>query len=53
MNRLPRSIQDWPLIWKELWQERSAIMEVEGKMARNLAERQAEADIRKLAERNS
>ena len=49
--RLPASTKDWPLIWKELHAERSAIMEIEGRMPRDRAEKEAEQDIRKLAER--
>lgn len=46
---LPAKIADWPAFYRELWAERAAIMETEGKMWRSRAEREAEADIRKLA----
>lgn len=51
MNRLPRSIQDWPLIWKEAYQERAGIMQFQGNLGKEEAEKLAEQDIRKLAER--
>ena len=50
---LPRSISDWPDTWKELWTERAAIMEFQGNLPRLNAEREAEYDIRKLAEKES
>jgi len=46
---LPVKINDWPSEWRELWQERAAIMEIEGHQRRTEAERDAERDIRKIA----
>lgn len=43
---LPSMVRDWPLLWKELYEERAAIMEHEGKFPRHLAEQKAEMDIR-------
>lgn len=48
---LPRSIAAWPLIWKELYEERAALMEFSGNITRQDAEREAERDIRGQAER--
>jgi hypothetical protein len=45
---IPTKIQKWPQEWRELWVERAAIMEVEGHMPREKAEREAAADIMKL-----
>ena len=46
---LPNKISDWPAEWRELWEERAAIMNHEGLMPKFMAEREAEKDIRKLA----
>ena len=43
---LPRFIYRWPTFWQELWAERAAIMEFEGGMTRESAEKKAEEDIR-------
>ena len=37
--------------WRELYQERAGIMEFEGHMSRERAEKLAELDVRKLCER--
>jgi hypothetical protein len=50
--KLPKFIYDWPVEWKDLWAERAAIMEHEGKMSKSEAEKEAEDDIRRLVERN-
>jgi hypothetical protein len=50
--KLPANKADWPAEWKELWNERAGIMEYDGKMPRQQAEREAEADIRRIVERN-
>lgn len=50
MNRLPASIQDWPLIWKEAYQERAGIMQFQGNLGKEEAEKLAEQDVRKMAE---
>jgi hypothetical protein len=44
--KLPTSLYRWPAYWQELWAERAAIMEFEGAMTREQAEKNAEADIR-------
>jgi hypothetical protein len=49
--KLPQNIVDWPAEWKELLLERAAIMEHEGKMSRYAAERLAEQDTRRHAEK--
>ena len=43
--------RQWPPEWYELYQERAAIMAVEGHMPIWKAEKEAEADIRKIAAR--
>jgi hypothetical protein len=48
---LPLNRQDWPPEWHELWAERVGIMQFEGGMLQSRAEREAESDIRKVAER--
>lgn len=46
---LPANRTQWPAEWYELYTERAAIMAVEGHMPIWKAEKEAEADIRKLA----
>lgn len=48
---LPLGIETWPAEWRELWEERSGIMEFDGGMTRKRAEREAENDIRRMVER--
>ncbi len=48
---LPPTIDRWPAEWRELYQERAGIMEFEGHMSRERAEKLAELDVRKLCER--
>jgi hypothetical protein len=43
---LPRFLYRWPAYWQELWAERAAIMEFQGGMSREQAEKKAEEDIR-------
>ena len=45
---LPADRRKWPAEWYELYQERAAIMAVEGHMPIWKAEREAESDIRKV-----
>jgi len=42
---------DLPPLWRELWEERAAIMEYDGNMTREDAERAALEDIRAVARR--
>lgn len=49
--KLPTDRREWPAYWYELYQERAAIMAVEGHMPIWKAQKEAERDIRKLAER--
>jgi hypothetical protein len=44
--QLPARPQDWPAKWRELYEERAGIMEFQGNMRREDAERNAEANIR-------
>lgn len=44
---LPPSIHHWPPDAKEEWNERAAIMEFDGKLPSSVAEREAEALIRR------
>lgn len=46
---LPPDRRHWPADWYELYQERAAIMAVEGHMPIWKAEQEAEQDIRKVA----
>ncbi len=48
---LPKYVHTWPDLWRELWQERAGIMEFDGKISRPEAEKAAEKDIRKVAEK--
>jgi hypothetical protein len=43
---LPTFVYRWSAYWQELWAERAAIMEFEGGMTREQAEKKAEEDIR-------
>jgi hypothetical protein len=43
---LPRFVYRWPAYWQELYLERAAIMEFEGGMTREQAQKKAEEDIR-------
>jgi hypothetical protein len=47
---LPR-LAHWPIRWRDDYMERAAIMEYDGGMSRRDAEREAEADVRRAAER--
>jgi hypothetical protein len=49
---LPKFLYDWPAEFKELWLERASIMQYDGKMSQAVAEQEAEADIRRIVERN-
>ncbi len=44
--KLPTFLYRWPAYWQELFAERAAIMEFEGGLTREQAEKKAEADIR-------
>jgi hypothetical protein len=48
---LPSDRGTWPAKWKELWAERSALMQFEAGLTQFRAEQEAERDIRKVAER--
>jgi hypothetical protein len=48
---LPLNISAWPAPWRELWEERAAIMEYQGNLSRPTAEFRAAEDIRKLAKK--
>jgi hypothetical protein len=43
---LPIYPAEWPELWRERYEERSAVMEFGANMAREVAERNAEADTR-------
>jgi len=47
--KLPTFLYNWPAYWQERWEERAAIMEFQGNMTREQAEKQAEQDIRRQA----
>jgi hypothetical protein len=46
---LPANPAAWPARWKELWEERSGIIEYEANVSRFTAETRAQIDIRRLA----
>lgn len=50
---LPVSIADWPEYWRELYEERAALMEFEGNIPRSLAESRAATEIRRKHEKES
>ena len=52
MPKLPQDVLDWPAEWRELYLERAAIMQFEGNMSKFAAERLAEQDTRRTAERS-
>ncbi len=45
---LPPLIENWPEYWRELYEERAAIMEYDGGLDRVTAEIRAEAVVREL-----
>ena len=47
MSVLPDNIDAWPRKYRELYEERAAIIEFQGNMSRTDAEFRAECDIRK------
>lgn len=46
---LPANPAAWPARYRELYEERAAIMEYQGNLSRFAAEVRAEQDVRKLA----
>jgi hypothetical protein len=46
---LPRLITQWPVEWRDAYQERAAHMEYDGNLERGQAERAAERDVRGAA----
>jgi hypothetical protein len=46
---LPPNPAAWPARWKELYEERAAIVEFMGNLSRSTAEFRAQADVRKQA----
>jgi hypothetical protein len=49
MKPLPRNIKDWPLLFREAYEERAGIIEFQGNKTREEAQRLAEEDIRRGA----
>lgn len=47
--QLPHKISDWPEYWRELYEERAAIIEYAGNRPKVYAEILAEQDIRRQA----
>jgi hypothetical protein len=45
-GELPIRIANWPAYWRELYEERAGIMEHQANMPKDVAERNAEANIR-------
>ena len=50
---LPPKIAFWPKLYRELWEERAALMEFEAGYSRVEAEQSAEKDIREVAAREA
>lgn len=48
---LPANIAAWPKKWRELYEERAALIEFQANLSRSTAEFRAQLDIRKLAAR--
>lgn len=48
--KLPNFIYKWPRAYQELYLERAAIMEYDGGLSRESAEKAAEEDIRRQVE---
>jgi len=46
---LPLSITAWPAYYRELYEERAAIMEFQGNLSRQTAEFRAAEDVRRIA----
>jgi hypothetical protein len=46
---LPPNIAAWPAKWREVWEERAALMEYEGNLSRVTAEFRAAQIVRKQA----
>lgn len=46
---LPEKIAAWPLRWRELYEERAAIIQEGARLPRDVAEKLAEEDIRRQA----
>jgi hypothetical protein len=53
MKQLPRKIEDWPPLERELYEERAGVRQFCGNQSRETAEREAEIEIRKLAWREN
>jgi len=49
MTNLPPNRAAWPKKWREVWEERAAIIEYLGNLSRPTAEFRAEQDVRKQA----
>lgn len=52
MPILPQNIREWPEEWLELYRERASIMQFDGNMTKFAAERLAERDTRRTAEKS-
>lgn len=48
---LPKDRKDWPVKWRDAFEERAAIREFDGGMPRKMAEWMTEADCRDQARR--
>lgn len=48
---LPARIADWPKRWRDLYEERAALIEYQANLLRSTAEFRAEQDIRRVAAR--
>lgn len=46
---LPPNRAAWPARWKEVYEERAAIMEFQANLSREIAEFRAEQDVRRQA----
>jgi hypothetical protein len=51
--KLPLIVATWPKYWRELYEERAGIREFQGNQPHEMAEREAESEIRSLAWREN
>lgn len=52
MTILPQNVRDWPDIWRDRYEERAAVLQYEAKFTRYVAEKLAEQDTRRVAEKS-
>jgi hypothetical protein len=50
---LPANIDRWPVLWREHFEERAAIMQFDGRLSRDQAELLAESEARREADQEN